>query len=32
MADLVYLGLTLILLAATWGLVAVCDRLREGKT
>ncbi|MGD0806173.1 MAG: hypothetical protein ABSA10_01635 [Anaerolineales bacterium] len=29
MADLVYLGLTLLLLLASWGLIVVCDRLME---
>ena len=29
MADLVYVGLTLAFLAASYGLVVVCDRLRE---
>ncbi|MGD0174878.1 MAG: hypothetical protein ABSC61_10725 [Anaerolineales bacterium] len=29
MADLAYLGLTLLLLLASWGLIVVCDRLME---
>jgi hypothetical protein len=28
-ADLLYLGLTLLLLLANWGLIVVCDRLME---
>ena len=28
-ADLLYLGLTLLLLLASWGLIVVCDRLME---
>ena len=28
-ADFVYLGLTLFLLLASWGLIVVCDRLME---
>jgi len=27
--DLVYVGLTLVLLVATWGFVEVCERLME---
>jgi hypothetical protein len=27
--DLLYLGLTLLLLLASWGLIVVCDRLME---
>jgi hypothetical protein len=27
--DLLYLGLTLLLLLASWGLIIVCDRLME---
>jgi len=30
MTDLIYIGLTLALLAASWGLTVVCDRLMEG--
>ncbi len=28
-SDLLYLGLTLLLLLASWGLIVVCDRLME---
>lgn len=31
MADVVYVGLTILFLAASWGLVVVCDRLMEDK-
>ncbi len=31
MMDLAYIGLTLAFLAATYGLIVVCDRLMEGK-
>ena len=31
MADLLYIGLTLIFLALTWGLIVLCDRLMEDK-
>jgi len=27
--DLLYIGLTLLLLLASWGLIVVCDRLME---
>jgi hypothetical protein len=30
--DLVFLGLTLLFFAATWGLVVVCDRLQAGQS
>jgi hypothetical protein len=30
-ADLLYIGLTAVLLAASWGLIAVCERLMEDK-
>jgi len=30
MADLIFIGLTLLCFAATWGLVLVCERLMEG--
>lgn len=30
-ADLLYLGLTLLLLSASWGLIVVFDRLMEDK-
>jgi hypothetical protein len=29
MSDLVFLGLTLLLLAATYGVVTVCERLMD---
>jgi hypothetical protein len=29
LADVLYLGLTLLLLLASWGLIVVCDRLME---
>ena len=28
--DLLFLGLTFLLLLASWGLILVCDRLMEG--
>jgi hypothetical protein len=28
-ADLIFLGLTLLLLLASWGLIVLCDRLLE---
>jgi hypothetical protein len=31
MADFLYVGLTIIFLAATWGFVVFCDRLMEEK-
>jgi hypothetical protein len=31
MQDLVYVGLTLLLAAATWGLLNVCEGLMEKK-
>jgi hypothetical protein len=31
MADLLYIGLTLLFLLASWGLVVVCERLMEAK-
>ncbi len=31
MNDLLYLAITLLALAASWGLIAVCDRLMEDK-
>lgn len=30
MADLAYVGFTLVLFALTWGLIVVCERLMEG--
>ena len=31
MTDLLYIGLTIIFLAATWGLIVTCERLMENK-
>ena len=31
MIDLLYIGLTLIFLFASWGFIVVCDRLMENK-
>lgn len=31
MLDLLYVGLTLAFFAASWGLIAVCERLMEDK-
>jgi hypothetical protein len=31
MGDLVFVGLTLVFFAATWGLVVICERLMEGQ-
>jgi hypothetical protein len=31
MADLLYVGLTIIFLAATWGFIVICERLMENK-
>ena len=31
MADLLYVGLTLVFLLASWGLIVVCERLMEAK-
>jgi hypothetical protein len=31
MTDLLYVGLTIIFLAATWGFVILCQRLMENK-
>jgi hypothetical protein len=31
MADLLYVGLTIVFLATTWGFIAVCERLMENK-
>jgi hypothetical protein len=31
MADLLYIGLTLIFLALTWGFIVLCERLMEDK-
>ena len=32
MADLLYIGATLLLLALTWGFIEVCARLMEDKS
>lgn len=31
MTDLIYVGLTLLFLALTYGLIVVCERLMENK-
>ena len=31
MTDLLYVVLTILFLAATWGFIVVCERLMEGK-
>ena len=31
MADLLYVGLTIIFLAASWGFIVACERLMENK-
>jgi hypothetical protein len=31
MIDLLYIGLTIVFLAATWGFIEVCERLMEHK-
>jgi hypothetical protein len=31
MTDLLYVGLTIIFLAVSWGLIAMCGRLMENK-
>jgi hypothetical protein len=31
MADLLYIGLTLVFLAASWGFIVACERLMEEK-
>jgi hypothetical protein len=31
MADLVYVVLTIVFLAATWGFIVACDQLMENK-
>jgi len=31
MTDLLYVALTILFLAATWGFIVVCERLMEGK-
>jgi hypothetical protein len=32
MADLLYIGLSLVFLALTWGFIELCERLMEDKT
>jgi hypothetical protein len=32
MADLIYIGLTLIFFALTYGFIAICERLMEDKS
>ncbi len=32
LTDLLYIGLTVAFLAASWGLIVVCERLMEEKT
>jgi len=32
MADLLYIVLTLVFLALTWGFIVLCERLMEDKT
>ena len=31
MADLIYIGLTVIFLALSWGFIIVCEKLMEDK-
>jgi len=31
MADLLYVGLTIVFLAASWGFIVACERLMENK-
>jgi hypothetical protein len=31
MTDFLYVGLTIIFLAATWGFIILCERLMENK-
>jgi hypothetical protein len=31
MADLLYVGLTIVFLAASWGFILACERLMEEK-
>jgi hypothetical protein len=31
MTDLLYIGLTIVFMAATWGFVVACERLMENK-
>ncbi len=32
MMDILYIGLTLIFLVLTWGLIEICERLMEEKS
>ncbi len=32
MADFIYVGLTILFFALTYGLIVVCERLMEGKS
>ncbi len=32
MADLIYVGLTVIFLALSWGFIVVCEKLMETKS
>jgi len=32
MADLLFIALTLVFLALSWGLIVVCERLMEAKS
>ena len=32
MSDILYVALTLLFFAASWGLIALCERLMEAKT
>jgi hypothetical protein len=31
MTDILYVGLTIVFLAVTWGFIVVCERLMENK-
>jgi hypothetical protein len=31
MTDLIYIGLTILFLALTWGFIVTCERLMENK-
>jgi hypothetical protein len=31
MTDLIYIGITIVFLALTWGFIVVCERLMENK-
>ncbi len=32
MNDVIYIGLTLLFLALSWGFIALCDRMMEDKS